>query len=69
MLRELGARVLADTPLAEGYLEAVAGLGSASGPFAGFEAGWRPTAFLGLGAAVEWTPRETMAGVVARVKF
>jgi hypothetical protein len=62
-------RVLSDVPYREGYLEAIAGWGSLSGPVVRGEAGARLTPRFGVFGFGEWTPRETMAGVGARVTW
>jgi hypothetical protein len=62
-------RVLSDTPVREGYLEGTASWSSLSGPVVRGEAGARLTPRFGVFGFGQWTPRETMAGVGARVTW
>lgn len=63
------ARVLADTPIRQGYLEAQAGASTVFGPYVQAELGYRPTDPLALFALGRWSPNETFAGIGARVRF
>jgi hypothetical protein len=68
-LRELGARVLADTPVRSGFVEAMAGISSTVGAFADVTAAVRPADRLALGAQARWTAAESYAGAFARWTF
>jgi hypothetical protein len=64
-VREGLARVLADTPVRGGYLEAQAGITTWSGPYARAEAGYRPAAKVGLFGFGEWRPGGPGGGAAA----
>lgn len=59
--------MLSDTPVREAYADLIGGWSSLSGPVVRAEAGARLTPRFGVFGFGQWTPRETMAGVGARV--
>lgn len=61
--------VLADTPVRAGYAQALAGVSTLTGAFARAEAGYRVAPSLGLFGFGQWTPKESTAGIGARLTF
>lgn len=68
-VREGLRRVLSDTPVRTGYVEAMAGLSTASGAFGRLEAGYRPLTNLGLFGFGQLDRSGYQAGVGARLTF
>jgi len=50
-----------------GYLDAMLGASTLSGPLARLEAGWRLRSDLGMFGYGQWTPNESSIGVGARL--
>lgn len=52
-----------------GYLEGIVGVSTRTGPVARIELGYRPREKLSLFGFGQWTPRESVAGIGAGLKF
>lgn len=69
MLQEMGAKVMADTPVRAGYLELLGGASTSYGPFIRGEAGCRPTQTTAVFGFIQASLRETLGGLGFRWNF